>query len=96
VNIRLSRELAPGAAATLVSGGKRFQLNSGGADGWSKDQRDDAAIVAAIRAGGRMSVYGRAKTGGSFSDHYELRGAATAIDAAALGCARLRQAPLRP
>jgi hypothetical protein len=90
VNIRLSKELAPGGSATLIAGGTRFQLIAGGADAWAKDQRDDAAIVAAIRSGGTMSVHGRAKSGGTVSDHYELRGAATAIDAAALGCARLR------
>jgi hypothetical protein len=33
-------------------------------------------------------VHGRTQAGASFSDRYELRGAATAIDAAALGCAR--------
>ena len=90
INIRLSRELAQGSGATLIAAGKRFQLIAGGADAWAKDQRDDAAIVAAIRSGGTMSVHGRAKTGSTVSDHYELRGAATAIDAAALGCARLR------
>ena len=90
ISIRLSRELAPGAAASLSIGGKRFTLSGGGADVWEKDRRDDAAIVAALRAGGRMSVHGRAAGGVRFSDHYELRGAATAIDAAALGCARIR------
>lgn len=89
VNIRLSRELQPGASATLAVGGQRFTLSGGGADMWAKDRKDDAAIVAALRAGGTMSVHGRARTGESFADHYELRGAATAIDAAALGCARL-------
>lgn len=90
VNIRLSRELATGAAATLIVGGKRFTLSGGGADLWAKDRRDDAAIVAALRAGGTMSVHGRSRTGSAISDRYELRGAATAIDAAALGCARMQ------
>lgn len=90
VNIRLSRELGEGAAATLRAGGQRFTLSGAGADVWAKDKRDDAAIVAALRAGGTMTVQGRAKGGESFSDHYDLRGAATAIDAAALGCARVR------
>lgn len=88
VNIRLSQELQKGGVATLSVGGKRFALAGGGADVWSKDRRDDAAVVAALRAGGEMIVHGRAQNGTLFSDRYELRGAATAIDAAALGCAR--------
>jgi hypothetical protein len=90
VNLRLSREMQPGSKATLNVGGKRFTLSGGGADVWAEDRRDDAAIVAGLRAGGTMSVHGRAANGASFTDHYELRGAATAIDAAALGCARIR------
>ena len=90
LSIKLSRDLQKDAAATLVVGGKRFPLSGNGADVWAKDRQDDAAIIAALRSGGTMSVHGKARTGQSFSDHYELRGAATAIDAAALGCARLR------
>jgi len=89
INLRLSHQLAPGAAATLSIGEKRFQLGGSAMDVWAKDRRDDAAIIAAMRAGGTMSVHGRAATG-SFSDRYELRGAATAMDAAALGCARIK------
>jgi hypothetical protein len=37
-----------------------------------------------------MSVQTRDARGRGFADTYALRGAATAIDAAALGCARLR------
>jgi hypothetical protein len=88
VNIRLSQRLQEGAAVTLNVGGKRFTLAGGGVDVWSRDRRDDAAVVAALRAGGEMSVHGRTQSGAAFSDRYELRGAATAIDAAALGCAR--------
>jgi hypothetical protein len=90
VNIRLSRELAKDVRAELVLGDKRFALVGGGADVWAKDKQEDAAIVAAIRAGGTMSVHGRSRTGERFSDRYALRGAATAIDAAALGCARIK------
>lgn len=90
VSIKLSRELQQDAAATLTIGGKRFRLSGAGADVWAKDRQDDAAIIAALRAGGTLGVHGRARNGQSFSDHYELRGAATAIDAAALGCARVK------
>ena len=90
VSIRLSHALSDGTKARLAIGDRRFDLLGGGADVWSADQRMDAAIVAAMRSGERMSVSGRAKAGGVFTDRYDLRGAATAIDAAALGCARLK------
>lgn len=90
IHIRLSHQLADGTGATLGIGGARFPLSGGGADVWAAaDGRADAAIIAAMRAGRLMSVSGRAKAGGTFTDRYDLRGAATAIDAAALGCARL-------
>jgi hypothetical protein len=90
INLRLSHQLAPGAAATLSLGDQRFVLRGGGADVWAADRRADAAILAAMRSGRTMSITGRAKAGGTFIDRYDLRGAATAIDAAALGCARLK------
>lgn len=90
VNFRLSHQLASGARATLNVGEQRFALTGGGADVWAADRRVDAAILAALRSGRTMSITGQAKTGGGFTDRYDLRGAATAIDAAALGCARIK------
>jgi hypothetical protein len=90
VNIRLAREIAPGSVATLTIGAQRFALVGGGADLWAKDRQGDAAIIAAMRSGETMTVHARARDGGPLSDRYQLRGAATAIDAAALGCARIR------
>ncbi len=71
-------------------GEQRVALKGCGADVWAADRKADAAILAALRSGRLMSVAGRAKAGGTFTDRYDLRGAATAIDAAALGCARVR------
>jgi hypothetical protein len=88
VHLRLGRALRDGAPVTLVIGNRRFPLVSGGADAWAPDQRSDAAIVAAMRSARTMSVASVAATGGGFVETYVLRGAATAIDAAALGCAR--------
>ena len=47
----------------------------------------DAAIVAAMRSAKAMRVRARAADGREISDFYDLPGAASAIDAAALGCA---------
>ena len=83
LHIRLRHARPPGSSVVLSIGGKRFPLISGGADAWSPDARADAAIVAAMRSADSMTVWTR-----GFSDTYRLRGAATAIDAATLGCAR--------
>jgi hypothetical protein len=86
--LRLSRASRAGAAVTLSIDGRRFSLVAGGADAWAADPRADAAIVAAMRSARAMSVTGVAATGGGFAETYLLKGAATAIDAAALGCGR--------
>lgn len=86
-HIRLSREIAHGAAITLRIAGRSFRLTGGGGDAWARDQAMDAAIVAAMRSAPAMTVSATARNGRRFSDRYRLAGAATAIDAATLGCA---------
>jgi hypothetical protein len=49
----------------------------------------DAAILAAMRSAPQMTVSARDSRGRRFSDRYILEGAATALDAATVGCARL-------
>ena len=88
VRIRLGREKLPNAPVTLTIGDQRFQMVAGGADVWAPDPRFDAAIVAAMRSAPLMRIATRATTGAAFTETYRLKGAATAIDAAALGCAR--------
>jgi hypothetical protein len=88
LNIRLSRARDPRAKVTLSVGERRFELVAGKADAWAPDARADSAIVAALRSGRSLSVETVADGGGPFADVYALRGAATAIDAAALACAR--------
>jgi hypothetical protein len=87
LHVRLSRARSPNARVTLAIGERRFELRAGDADAWAPDSRTDAAVVAAIRDGRSMSVETIATNGAAFADTYALKGAATAIDAAALGCA---------
>ncbi len=86
LHIRLSREKRGDAPVTLAIDDRRFSLSGAGGDVWAADARTDAAIVAAIRSGRTMSVATVSAKGNAFADSYALRGAATAIDAAALGC----------
>ena len=86
VHFRLSRELAQGARVMLRLGGRSFVLTGGGGDAWAVDAAMDAAIVAAMRSAESMTISAVANGGRRFSDRYRLDGAATALDAATLGC----------
>lgn len=90
LHIRLSRERRAGADVMLSVDNKRWRLVAGRFDAWAPTARHDAFIIAKIRSGRSLSVSTVAATGGGFADTYRLKGAATAIDAAALGCARGR------
>ncbi len=90
VHLRLSRKVAANAPITLAIGGQRFRLAGGGGDAWAADARMDAAVVAALRGAGQMTVNARGVDGRGFSNTWALAGAASAMDAAALGCAGLR------
>ena len=87
VHVRLSRERDRSAGVTLSIGERRFVLRADGADAWGTDRASDRAIVTAMRDGRSMSVEAVGVGGHPFADVYALPGAATAIDAAALGCA---------
>jgi len=90
IHVRLSRAVPAGTIVALGIDGRRFPMVAGSADAWAPDPRTDAAIVAAMRSGQRMSISAISGTGSRLVDTYMLKGAATAIDAAALGCARGR------
>ena len=89
LHLRLSRELADDANIRLVVGDRRFTLTGGGGDAWANGKAMDAAVVAAMRSAGRMTVSATDARGRRSTDRYDLTGAATAIDAATVGCARL-------
>lgn len=90
VHFRLSRRLAANARIMLDLGDQRLELTGGGNDAWAQDRRMDAAIVAAMRSAQYMTVNSKSAEGRGFSDSYRLAGAATAMDAAAIGCAGIR------
>ena len=85
--VRLSRTRSDNAGITLSVGSRRFQLTADGNTGRAKDRAMDLAIIAAMRSAGSLSVQSTGAGGGTITDAYALRGAASAIDAAALGCA---------
>jgi len=86
IAIRLSHPTRDGGAVTLNIGDTAFPLMARWQEAWAHDRRQDAAIVAAMRSGSSMSVSAVGANGNPFADVYRLRGAASAIDAAALAC----------
>ena len=88
IHFRLSRNKRPGSAVLLRIDDRTFQLFAGGANAWARDTRADAEIVTAMRSGIDMILETRSDRGAMVRDYYQLRGAATAIDAAAVACAR--------
>ena len=90
VHFRVSRRLAAEPNLRLRIGRETFRLVGGGADAWAADKRTNAAIIARMRSARSMTLSARGANGRGFSNTWPLAGAATAMDAAALACARLR------
>ncbi len=86
VYVRLSSARDEAAPVTLSVGERRFRLTGRGDGAWSPDPATDRTIVAALRGERSMSVEAVAPNGRPFADTYLLAGAATAVDAATLGC----------
>ena len=94
VFVRLSATRAAGTPVTLSVGDRRFRLVGEGSGAWSPDPAMDRALVAALRGEHSLSVAAVSARGEPFADTYLLAGAATAIDAAALGCSRSGAPPV--
>lgn len=90
VHFRLSGRIAAGDRVALIVGGRKFPMVGGGADAWAADPGVNAAVVAALRSARTMTITARGSDGRAIRDTYVLEGAATAIDAALVGCSGIR------
>jgi len=86
IYLRLSRGRNTTAPVTLSIGERRFTLSGDARSAWAPDAATDRAIVSTMRGGRSMSVSTVSASNRPFADSYALGGAATAIDAATLGC----------
>jgi hypothetical protein len=86
-HVGLSRAPRAGATVMLEIGRRPFLLVARGSDAWSRGTAQDQAIIEALRSASAMKVSARSASGGRFTDRFEVRGAATAIDMAAARCA---------
>lgn len=83
----LSRVPRAGSSVMLDISGQPFLLVARGDWAWSRGPRQEQAIIAAARNASAMRIEARDGAGRRFVDTYALRGAPTAIDAAASACA---------
>ncbi len=90
LHIRLSQQTRNGADVMLVAGGRKWRLKAGKYDAWAPSSRHDAFILTKLRSAPSFSVSSVGMTGRGFADTYVLKGAASAFDAAALGCAKVQ------
>lgn len=88
VHVRLARRLSPGSKVIVSFPEANFSLQTGQADAWPADQTTNAGILAQLRSARSMIVIARGADGRSIRDRYALEGAGSAMDAAALACAR--------
>ncbi len=86
--VRLRAVPRAGSSVLLRIDGRSFPLAARGHDAWLADARATQIVVALMRTGTTMTVETRAKSGARIRDIYALKGAASAIDAAAVACAR--------
>ncbi|MDY7098917.1 MAG: hypothetical protein SXU28_12325 [Pseudomonadota bacterium] len=87
VHVRLKEAADPKRSVRLSISGETFDLVARGRNAWPADKAGDAAIIAAMRSTGSLSVSAQSASGSRFTSRYSLDGAATAMDAATVGCA---------
>ncbi len=88
IYVSLSRDRSASSSVAISAGGRRFRLKASASGAWAANRRGDLAIIAAIRSAASLSVESVGRDGRSIVDAYSLRGAPSAIDAAALRCAQ--------
>jgi len=88
--VQLRRPARPGSSVIATVGDEPFLLAARGSTAWSRDAKQEAAILTAMRTAGGLRVQARDSAGRRMVDRYLLDGAPTAIDAAAAACSRPR------
>jgi hypothetical protein len=88
IYVSLSRDRSSNSSVSVSVGGRRFRLKATQTGGWAIDRQMDLAIIAAIRSSASLSVESVGRDGRAIVDAYSMRGAPSAIDAAALGCVK--------
>ncbi|MFE3836687.1 invasion associated locus B family protein [Pseudogemmobacter sonorensis] len=77
---------ASGSTVSVDVDGRQFQLFTDGEWAWSGSAADDAALVAAMRAGTNAKLTARSGRGTQTDDTFSLRGFTAAMNDAAARC----------
>lgn len=75
-----------GSAVVVRIGPKKFELFTNADSAWARNVKDDAALVAAMRAGKSMIVTGQSSRGTKTKDTYSLSGSSAALKAINKAC----------
>lgn len=87
VNVVVGYPIRQGSDATLrIDGGTRRKFFTEGSGAWAYDTKDDAATVAAMRAGSRLMVNATSQRGTNTTDTYSLSGFTAAYNAITKAC----------
>ena len=86
LHFRLSRSMRGGADINLLVGSERFELTGDDDNAWASSPAMDEQIVTAMRSASDLRISASDTQGRRFTDSFSLDGAATAVDAARIGC----------
>ncbi len=86
VNIVVGYPLRPSSEATATIGGRKFKMFTEGSGAWLRTPREDSQMVAAMRAGNRLTVQGTSARGTNTTDQYSLLGFTAAHNAIKEAC----------
>ncbi len=77
---------ADGTEAAVQIGNQKFELFTDGDTAWTRDDKTDRALAAAIRQGASMTVRGTSSRGTRTTDTYSLAGSGAAYKAIGDAC----------
>jgi hypothetical protein len=79
VSVKQGYAMKPNATATVTVGGQTFTLSADDDKVYAKDPADERKLLAAMEAGGLMTVKATSAKGAATADRYSLDGLAPAI-----------------
>ena len=88
VQVDIGYPFKDGAEAEVQIGGDSWALFTRAESAWTYKTADDAAVVAALRKGSRMTVKGTSSRGNPTTDSYSLKGTSAAHGAINKACGR--------
>ncbi|TNE67903.1 MAG: hypothetical protein EP335_00040 [Alphaproteobacteria bacterium] len=89
VNVIVGYPLKDGSVMKIsVDGRRSFEFFTEGSGAWAYDPKDDAAVVAAMKAGSTLVARGESQRGTSTTDTYSLSGFTAAYNAISKACGK--------